>query len=152
MAVAVALLRAGAIPGCHRAAESGSCDVGLIMLLGMLGAPAHVVGRLQKMGGSWNPYSLPFYQELSKLPIGALTAVLGLLLVDTEWLPLIKAPTTWRDVTAYAVVFGLAQITLTRNIDHHAEKILASEPDQEEAEQLERIPDNRVGRTTEFTA
>ncbi|MEU5952093.1 hypothetical protein [Streptomyces sp. NPDC047525] len=153
--VVVAWRDAGAIPvcdGCHRAAGSGLCDVGLVMLLGMLGAATHVVGRLQKMGGSWNPYNLPFYQELIKLPIGALTAVIGLLLVGTNWLPMIQAPATWRDVMAYAVVFGLAQIALTRNIDQRAEKILASEPDQEEAEQLEKVPDNRVRTAPEFTA
>ncbi|MDQ1026392.1 hypothetical protein QF035_003974 [Streptomyces umbrinus] len=104
------------------------------------------------MGGSWNPYNLPFYQELIKLPIGALTAVIGLLLVGTEWLPMIEAPESWRDVVACAVVFGLAQIALTRTIDQRAEKILASEPDPEEAKQLEKVPDNRVQRTPEFGA
>ncbi|MFC8662316.1 hypothetical protein [Streptomyces sp. NPDC057199] len=101
----------------------------------MLGAATHVVGRLQKMGGSWNPYNLPFYQEHIKLPIGTLTAVIGLLLVDTEWLPMIESPQSWRDVMACAVVFGLAQIALTRTIDQRAEKILASEPDTEGARQ-----------------
>ncbi|MFF5003623.1 hypothetical protein ACFY3G_12390 [Streptomyces phaeochromogenes] len=152
--VVVAWRNAGAIPvctsGCPGRADSGLREVGLVMLLGMLGAATHVVGRLQKMGGSWNPYNLPFYQELIKLPIGALTAVIGLLLVDTEWLPMIEAPESWRDVMACAVVFGLAQIALTRTIDQRAEKILASEPDAEEAKQLEKVPDNRVQRAPEF--
>jgi hypothetical protein len=155
--VVVAWRNAGAIPvcstsGCPGGAESGLREVGLVMLLGMLGAATHVAGRLQKMGGSWNPYSLPFYQELIKLPIGALTAVIGLLLVDTEWLPMIKAPDSWHDVMARAVVFGLAQIALTRTIDQRAEKILAAEPDPDEAKQLEKVPDNRVQRAPTFEA
>ncbi|XUL89073.1 hypothetical protein ACQ86D_22550 [Streptomyces galilaeus] len=151
----VAWFNAGAIPVCtgsdgdgtHTcldAAGSGFRDVGLVMLLGMLGAAAHVVGRLQKMGGSWNPYNLPFYQELIKLPIGALTAVMGLLLVGTKWLPVIEPPRSWHDVAAYAVAFGVAQITITYNIDQRAEKLLASEPDPDEAKQLERVPDTKA--------
>ncbi|MET8685190.1 hypothetical protein ABZV77_13325 [Streptomyces sp. NPDC004732] len=152
----VAWRSAGALPvctdGCPGRAEPGLREVGLVMLLGMLGATAHVVGRLQKMGGSWNPYNLPFYQELIKLPIGALTAVIGLLLVDTEWLPMIKAPDSWRSVMAYALVFGLAQIALTRTIDQRAEKILASDPDPDEVQQLEKVtgPDTRLQATPEF--
>ncbi|MEU7576285.1 hypothetical protein AB0B50_01585 [Streptomyces sp. NPDC041068] len=155
--VTVAWHSAGAIPvctsGCPDREEPGLREVGLVMLLGMLGAATHVAGRLQKMGGSWNPYNLPFYQELIKLPIGALTAVIGLLLVDTEWLPMTEAPDSWHDVMASAVVFGLAQIALTRSIDQRAEKILASDPDPEEAKQLEKVPDpdNRAQGTSEFT-
>ena len=145
--LAVAWRNSGAIPVCtNDCPAQGACglrEVGLVMLLGMLGAATHVAGRLQKMGGSWNPYNLPFYQELIKLPIGALTAVIGLLLVGTNWLPVIQAPTSWRGVMAYAVAFGLAQIALTRNIDQRAEKLLASEPDPDEAKQLEKVPDTR---------
>ncbi|WP_055564575.1 hypothetical protein [Streptomyces atriruber] len=156
--VLVAWRSAGALPvcsdGCPRRTDPGLREVGLVMLLGMLGAATHVVGRLQKMGGSWNPYNLPFYQELIKLPIGALTAVIGLLLVDTEWLPMIKAPDSWRGVMAYAVVFGLSQIALTRTIDQRADKILASDPDPDEARQLENVPapdpDPRRQTTPEF--
>ncbi|TRO58518.1 hypothetical protein [Streptomyces sp. IB201691-2A2] len=152
--VVVAWRNAGTIPVCTNScpdgAEPGLREVGLVMLLGMLGAATHVAGRLQKMGGSWNPYNLPFYQELIKLPIGALTAVIGLLLVDTDWLPMIEPPESWSDVLACAVVFGVAQIALTRTIDQRAEKILAAEPDAEEAKQLEKVPDNRVQRAPEL--
>jgi hypothetical protein len=144
----VAWRNSGAIPvsadSCPGTAGSGLREVGLVMLLGMLGAATHIVGRLQKMGGSWNPYNLPFYQEMIKLPIGALTAVIGLLLVGTRWLPVVEAPDSWRAVVAYAVAFGVAQLALTRNIDQRAEKLLASEPDPDEAKQLEKVPDMKA--------
>jgi len=45
------------------------------MLFGMLGAALPIAARLEQLGSSWNPYGLPFYQEIVKLPIGALVAV-----------------------------------------------------------------------------
>ncbi|WP_369213345.1 hypothetical protein [Streptomyces flavofungini] len=152
--VVLAGVRPGAVPVCDPGGSgaSGTCltsgradawDVGLVMLLGMLGAAMHVVGRLQKMGGSWNAYNLPFYQELVKLPIGALTAVIGLLLVGTSGLLVVEEPGSWRAVVAYAVVFGLAQMALTRSLDHGAEQLLASDPGPDEAKQLEKLPDVR---------
>ncbi|MBW8737985.1 MAG: hypothetical protein JF621_12935 [Streptomyces turgidiscabies] len=102
-----------------------------------------MTGRLQRMGGSWNPYSLPFWQEMIKLPIGALTAVTGLFLVGTEWLPLLKVAANWGDVVAYAVVFGIVQLALTHAIDKRAEQLLAADPDPDEAKQLENVPSKR---------
>jgi len=123
-------------------APSGQ-DTGLVMLLGMLGAALPMAGRLQRMGGSWNPYSLPFWQEMVKLPIGALTAVTGLVLVGTDWLPLLKVAENWRQVASYAVVFGVVQLALTHAIDKRAEKLLAADPDSDEAKQLENVPSKR---------
>ncbi len=138
----------GSVPVCEKKACLGGHapsgeDTGLVMLLGMLGAALPMAGRLQRMGGSWNPYSLPFWQEMIKLPIGALTAVTGLLLVGTDWLPLLKDPTSWRQVAAYAVVFGVVQLALTHTIDTRAEKLLAADPDADEAKQLENVPSKK---------
>ena len=118
-------------------------DVGLVMLLGMLGAALPVAGRLQRMGGSWNPHSLPFWQEMIKMPIGALTAVTGLILVDTHWLPFLKSAGSWRELMAYAIAFGVVQLAFTHTIDKRAEKLLAADPDMDEAKQLENVPSKK---------
>ncbi|NUP39653.1 MAG: hypothetical protein HOY76_22235 [Streptomyces sp.] len=139
----------GAVPVCEAgrncpdALAPGVREVGAVMLLGALGAALHVAARLQQMGGSWNPYGLPLFQELIKLPTGALTAVTGLVLVDTAALPVIQAPGSWRGVIAYAVVFGVAQLALTRTIDQRAEKLLAAEPAPDEVKQLEKAPEDQ---------
>ncbi|MGW3121853.1 hypothetical protein ACWDBW_32725 [Streptomyces sp. NPDC001107] len=138
----------GAVPVCEAGRNCpdslapGVREVGVVMLLGVLGAALHVAARLQQMGGSWNPYGLPLFQELIKLPTGALTAVTGLVLVDTAALPVIQAPDSWRGVMAYAVVFGVAQLALTRTIDQRAEKLLAAEPAPDEVKQLEKAPED----------
>ncbi|GAA3807946.1 hypothetical protein GCM10022403_047640 [Streptomyces coacervatus] len=138
----------GAVPVCEAGRNCpdslapGVREVGVVMLLGVLGAALHVAARLQQMGGSWNPYGLPLFQELIKLPTGALTAVTGLVLVDTAALPVIQAPDAWRGVMTYAVVFGVAQLALTRTIDQRAEKLLAAEPAPDEVKQLEKAPED----------
>jgi hypothetical protein len=119
--------------------EAGGLDVMLIMALGVLGAALPMAARLQHMGGSWNPYGLPFYQEIIKLPVGALTAVLGLILIGTDWLPIFQVPTDWHQVAAYAIGFGIAQLAFTRMIDKRAAKLLSASPDREESTQLEKV-------------
>ncbi|WP_346184550.1 hypothetical protein [Streptomyces osmaniensis] len=126
-------------------APSGQ-DTGIVMLLGMLGAGLPMIARLQRMGGSWNPYSLPFWQEMIKLPTGALTAVVGLVLVDTDWLPFARPADGWREVIAYAIAFGVGQLAFTHALDKRTEKLLAADPDVDEAEQLENVPSKKADR------
>lgn len=134
-----------ALTSCHRDGTSHVpvlalySDVALVMLFGMLGAALPMAARLQQFGGSWNPYGLPFYQEIVKLPIGALVAVGGLLLVHTNIAPLFKPPADWNGVVADAVLLGIAQLVFTRAIDQRVSKMLAAMPDEEETRQLEKV-------------
>lgn len=134
-----------ALTSCHRDGAShlpGEAlygDVALVMLFGMLGAALPMTARLQQFGGSWNPYGLPFYQEIVKLPIGALVAVGGLLLIHTNIAPLFKPPSDWNAVVADAVLLGIAQLVFTRAIDQRVSKMLAAMPDEEETRQLEKV-------------
>ncbi|MGW2716647.1 hypothetical protein [Streptomyces sp. NPDC001492] len=147
-ALCAPLWAVGAVPVCETGRNCpgdlapGVSEIAVVMLLGVLGAALHVAARLQQMGGSWNPYGLPLFQELIKLPTGALTAVTGLVLVDTAALPVVQAPDSWRGVMAYALVFGVAQLALTRTIDQRAEKLLAAEPAPDEVKQLEKAPED----------
>ncbi|HEY5986355.1 MAG TPA: hypothetical protein VIV12_08270 [Streptosporangiaceae bacterium] len=134
-----------ALTSCHRdgtshvPADALYGDVALVMLFGMLGAALPMAARLQQFGGSWNPYGLPFYQEIVKLPIGALVAVGGLLLIHTNIAPLFKPPSDWNGVVADAVLLGIAQLVFTRAIDQRVSKMLAAMPDEEETKQLEKV-------------
>lgn len=145
-AVAIAFSTPGALPvctsdeNCLTDSMAGGLEVGMVMLLGTLGGLLSAAPGMQRMAGSWNVYSLPLYQEIVKLPVGALTAVTGLLFVGTDWFPFLKMPENWRDVALYAVAFGVTQLAFTRSIDKRAAKLLAAEPDREEAKQLETVP------------
>ena len=148
VAVGIAFSTPGTIPvctseeNCLRSSTAGGLDVGMVMLLGMLGGLLSAAPGIQRMAGSWNVYGLPMYQEIIKLPVGALTAVTGLMFVGTDWFPFLKMPENWRDVALYAVAFGVTQLAFTRSIDKRAAKLLAAEPDKEEARQLETVTDD----------
>jgi hypothetical protein len=63
---------------------------------------------------------------LLKLPTGALTAVLGLLLMRGEFVPGLSALDSSAQIVAWAVIFGYAQQLLTRFIDERAQRVLSS--------------------------
>jgi len=73
------------------------------------------------------------------MSLGALTAVLGLILVGTDWLPIFEVPSDWHQVAAYAIAFDVAQLAFTRMIDKRAAKLLSASPDRDEATQLEKV-------------
>ena len=74
--------------------------------------------------GSSEPHGLPVALALLKLPIGALTAVLGLLLMRGELLPGLSALDSSGQIIAWAIVFGYAQQLFTRFVDEQADSVL----------------------------
>jgi hypothetical protein len=74
--------------------------------------------------GTSTPYSLPVAQAAVKLPLGALTAVLGLLLMRGEFVPGLSALDTPAQIIAWAIVFGYAQQLFTRLVDQRAQSVL----------------------------
>ena len=59
-----------------------------------------------------------------KLPVGALTAVLGLVLMSGEFVPGLSALDSSAQILAWAVVFGYAQQLFTRLVDQQADTVL----------------------------
>jgi hypothetical protein len=68
-----------------------------------------------------------------KLPTGAVTAVLGLLLVRGEFVPGLSALDTSGQILAWAVIFGYAQLVFTRFVDQQAQTVLDKVRPGEEA-------------------
>jgi hypothetical protein len=56
--------------------------------------------------GSADPYSIPVALAMLKLPTGALTAFLGLLLVKAAFVPGLSGLDSSAQIIAWAVVFG----------------------------------------------
>ena len=93
-------------------------------LVGLIAASVAAAAALRNIKGTSTPYSLPVALAVLKLPTGALTAVLGLLLMRGNFVPGLTALDSSAQIIAWAVVFGYAQQLLTRMVDQQAHSVL----------------------------
>lgn len=103
---------------------TSSWDLALIELVGLVAAAVAAAAALSGIKGTSVPFSLPVALSLLKLPTGALTAVLGLLLMRGEFIPGLSALDTSGQIVAWGVVFGAAQHIFTRLVDQQAQTVL----------------------------
>jgi len=101
-------------------------DYFVIELVGLIAAAVAATLSLRQLRGTSVPYSIPLALALLKLPTGALTAVLGLLLMRGQFIPGLSALDTSAQIIAWAVVFGYAQQLFTRPVDERGQTILNS--------------------------
>jgi hypothetical protein len=103
-------------------------DVTLTALFGLLGGSLSGAFAIRKLQGTSNPYSVPVALSLLKLPSGALTAIVGILLVRGEFIPGLSQLDNQPQILAYAFVFGVAQQIATRYVDERAQQLLTTVP------------------------
>jgi hypothetical protein len=103
-------------------------DVTLTALFGLLGGALSGAFAIRKLQGTSTPYSVPVALSLLKLPSGALSAVVGILLVRGEFIPGLSQLDNQPQILAYAFVFGLAQQVATRYVDERAQQLLGTVP------------------------
>ncbi|MBC6461355.1 hypothetical protein, partial [Actinomadura sp. HBU206391] len=106
------------------AATVDEWDVPLIEFLGLLAAAVATATALRKVRGTSTPYSLPAALALLKLPLGALTALLGLMLMRGNFVPGLSALDNSAQIIGWAVVFGYAQQAFTQVVDRKAQDLL----------------------------
>jgi hypothetical protein len=99
-------------------------DILTIELFGLIAAGLASAAALRNIRGTTTPYSLPVALALLKLPSGALTAVLGLLLMRGNFVPGLSALDTPAQIIAWAIIFGYAQQIFTRFVDARAHTVL----------------------------
>ncbi|WCB94412.1 hypothetical protein DSM104299_03148 [Baekduia alba] len=99
-------------------------DVAVVELVGLVAAAVAAAVALRGMSGTSTPYSLPIALAVLKLPTGALSAVLGLLLMRGGFVPGLSALDTSEQILAWAVVFGAAQQAVTGLVDKQAQGVL----------------------------
>jgi hypothetical protein len=99
-------------------------DIAVVELIGLVAAAVAAAASLRKMEGTSTPYSLPTALAVLKLPTGALTAVLGLMLIRGAFIPGLSALDTSGQIVAWAVIFGYAQQVFTRFVDDQAKGVL----------------------------
>ena len=129
------------VPLCFQGAHSSVCATGytipaspdaamrwdtpVVMILGTLGAVIAAAAALRTVRGSADPHSLPVALALLKLPLGALTALLGLLLMRAGFVPGFGGNlTSSAQVVAWAIVLGYAQQLFTQFVDTQAKTVL----------------------------
>ncbi len=105
-------------------ATASKWDIPLIELAGLLSAALAAAVALRGIRGTSTPYGLPVALALLKLPTGALTAVLGLLLMRGQFVPGLTALDSSAQIIAWAVVFGYAQQLFTGLVDSQAQTVL----------------------------
>ena len=99
-------------------------DVWLVMLLGLLGAALTAAAALRSLGSNSTPFQVPATLVAFKLPTGAVTAVIGLLLMTADFVPGLSALDTPVQILGWAVVFGIAQQLVTQIADSQAAGLL----------------------------
>jgi hypothetical protein len=99
-------------------------DVLLIELIGLLAAAVSGAASLRKVQGTFTPYSVPALLGLMKLPLGALTAYLGLIFMRGGFVPGLSALDTAPQILAWAAIFGASQQLFTGVVDRQAKVVL----------------------------
>ena len=127
LAVVVGIL--GALPlGADIWAPKTGLSLWLAELLGLLGAS--IVGSVvvRQMHGSSQPYAVPMASLLLKLPTGALTAAVGLMVLRAGFVDPLLGDAGTAKLVAAALALGASQQTFTRLIDDQAQNVLNAVP------------------------
>ena len=103
---------------------AGPADLLVVELIGLTAAAVAAATALRGIRGSSEPYGLPVALATLKLPMGAVTAFLGLLLMRGQFVPGLSALDTSAQILAWALVFGYAQQLFTRLVDQQAHTVL----------------------------
>jgi uncharacterized membrane protein len=99
-----------------------SSDVALVEFLGAFGGLLSAVATIRSLRNYQRFYGLPLAQTILKLPAGAATALVGIILLQHGLLGITAID--WDKVIPYALAFGIAQIAVTKRIDSRATDLL----------------------------
>jgi hypothetical protein len=103
---------------------AGQGDLFIVELVGLIAAAVAAASAIRGIRGSSEPYGLPVALAALKLPTGAITAVLGLLLMRGQFVPGLSALDTSAQIIGWALLFGYAQQLFTRLVDQQAHTVL----------------------------
>jgi hypothetical protein len=119
--------RAGpAVPDVDDAVKGTVAPVDLFVVeaVGLAAAAVAAAAAIRGIRGSSEPYGLPVALAALKLPSGAITAFLGLLLMRGQFVPGLSALDTSAQILAWALLFGYGQQLFTRLVDQQAHTVL----------------------------
>ncbi len=99
-------------------------DLFVVEMIGLAAAAVAATAALHGIRGSSERYGLPVALAVLKLPTGAVTAFLGLLLMRGQFVPGLTALDSSAQILAWALVFGYGQQLFTRLVDQQAHTVL----------------------------
>jgi hypothetical protein len=95
-----------------------------VLVVAIAAGAAAAAFALRGIQGTSTPYELPVALAVLKLPTGALTAVLGILLMRGGFVPGLSALDSSAQIIAWAIIFGYAQQVFTRLVDDQGQNLL----------------------------
>jgi hypothetical protein len=101
-------------------------DLLVVELVGLTAAAIATAAAISRIKGSSDRSGLPVALAALKLPTGAITAFLGLLLMRGQFVPGLSALDSPAQILAWALVFGYAQQLFTRLVDQQGQTVLNS--------------------------
>jgi hypothetical protein len=101
----------------------GKADLAFIMAIGGIGAVLAVATNLTSLKPTGVRYSLSVAQGLIKIPFGAITAMLGVIILSTQ--SNVGVLATHAGLISTAAVFGYSQQLFTKFIDKRANDLLS---------------------------
>ncbi|GKQ40992.1 hypothetical protein [Streptomyces sp. A012304] len=104
--------------------EPSWSSVWFIEFVGMTGAAVAGAASLRQVRGTAGPYHVAMALLLLRLPVGALTAVIGLLFLSGRFFPGLTGLDTPTQIISWAVAFGILQEVVTRSVDRQGEFLL----------------------------
>lgn len=122
----------GEVPSCPTSQGTGAgprgADILIVAVLGALGGALAATLSIRNLKGTSTPYDVPVALAALKVPMGALTAVLGLVAIQGDFVPGFSELDSQGQILAYALVFGFAQQALSRLLDKQAQTLLEGLP------------------------
>jgi hypothetical protein len=111
-------------------APSGG-DVLIVALLGLLGGALAASVSIRNLKGTSTPYDVPVALAMLKGPLGAFTAIVGLVAIQGDFIPGLSVLDSQEQILAYALILGYAQQVFTRQLDHRAQTLLSGLPSRD---------------------
>ncbi|MGH3241141.1 MAG: hypothetical protein ACRDNL_12235 [Spirillospora sp.] len=105
---------------------TGWADYIVVEFVGLVAAGIAAATALRKIRGTATAFGIPVGLAMLKLPTGALTAVLGLLLMRGSFIPGLNALDSSAQIIAWAVVLGYSQELFTKFVDRQGQAVLDS--------------------------
>ena len=125
---------------CPRGAplSPGSGDILIVAGLGALGGALGALIAIRRLRGTSTPYSVSTALAVLKVPSGALSAIIMMLLLAGGFVPGLTNLDSQRQILAYALLFGIAQHLVTRVADNRAQQLMDNIPSKDaQAKQTE---------------
>ncbi|MEW2355698.1 hypothetical protein [Spirillospora sp. NPDC029432] len=99
-------------------------DYIVVEFAGLVAAGVAAASALRRIRGTSTVFGIPVALAMLKLPTGALTAVLGLLLMRGGFVPGLSALDSSAQIIGWAIIFGYSQELFTKFVDRRGQDVL----------------------------